>query len=765
MNSADESRIIKVCKLIIYQLLSLLGGALLASINGLGVISPFGVAFAVSAMPKYLVCASFGAALGYVMSQDSLSALRYICAILCSAVLISLVRQFERIKKFRLLEACTCFIMLFLTSITVLFAGSISLESFALFLGEAGVGFAAAYVFTAARDSLTLFKTQKGFEKRDLLMLTVCLFLFLLSLSEIAAFSVSVSRILTAAVLLLMSLVSPETAVMAAVSAGLVFSADEAVGSAAFLWSAAGLAVGIIGNVGRLFRTVLFFFTYTVLYAFFVASTDRLYLVVEVFLACLIVSVLPEKLIKKIKARLLIIREPESTYSQRLGVLTRLENAAEAVSQIGECVSNASELLSAQADGEAERLSLTVRDEVCSDCGSFALCWTKNFSDCKRSFDMMGEILKSNRKLRADSLPRFLNGCCRKKQELAECYTHRYLENMISSSMQRQVDSIRRTTAEQLGGLQTLLSEMAVETGEPVSVDTSLADRVFTVFEDGYSIKPRSAVCTYDGENRLKIEIRLDEKPKKLNEAELREELEAASGVVLSPPNASESENSVLISYCERTKFRVEAAASRSCADADGVCGDSYEGFYDNAGNYYAVLSDGMGTGLRAAVDSSLTVTMAVRLIKAGFSCQSAIKLVNSAMLLKSARETLSTFDAVKINLYTGKASFFKAGACRSLVKRKSRIIEVDAVSMPLGILGDTGIDEQSVQLGAGDLVLLGSDGAYEYTGEAVKNAFSVSLNESASSISQRVLLEAKKSRKSGHSDDITVIAIRLLEN
>ena len=89
----------------------------------------------------------------------------------------------------------------------------------------------------------------------------------------------------------------------------------------------------------------------------------------------------------------------------------------------------------------------------------------------------------------------------------------------------------------------------------------------------------------------------------------------------------------------------------------------------------------------------------------------------------------------------------------------------VGAVSMPLGILKDISLDEQSVQLSAGDLVLLGSDGAFEYSANAVRNAFSVSLGESVSAISQRALIAAKKAKRGGHADDITVIAIRLCKN
>ena len=60
------------------------------------------------------------------------------------------------------------------------------------------------------------------------------------------------------------------------------------------------------------------------------------------------------------------------------------------------------------------------------------------------------------------------------------------------------------------------------------------------------------------------------------------------------------------------------------------------------------ILSDGMGTGPRAALDSAMASGLMARLVKAGFGFQSALRLVNSSLLLKSRDESLATLDIVK---------------------------------------------------------------------------------------------------------------------
>ena len=48
------------------------------------------------------------------------------------------------------------------------------------------------------------------------------------------------------------------------------------------------------------------------------------------------------------------------------------------------------------------------------------------------------------------------------------------------------------------------------------------------------------------------------------------------------------------------------------------MCGDSIVCFNDDKGNFVSLISDGMGTGGRAAVDSMMTVNLMEKLVKSG---------------------------------------------------------------------------------------------------------------------------------------------------
>ena len=95
--------------------------------------------------------------------------------------------------------------------------------------------------------------------------------------------------------------------------------------------------------------------------------------------------------------------------------------------------------------------------------------------------------------------------------------------------------------------------------------------------------------------------------------------------------------------------------------DTAVATGDTFRCFFAGRGRFVMVLSDGMGTGGSAAVDSAMTADLLRRLIEAGVGCDAALKIVNSALLLKSGEETLATADVAEIDLYTGRARFYKA--------------------------------------------------------------------------------------------------------
>ena len=104
------------------------------------------------------------------------------------------------------------------------------------------------------------------------------------------------------------------------------------------------------------------------------------------------------------------------------------------------------------------------------------------------------------------------------------------------------------------------------------------------------------------------------------------------------------------------------------------VSGDTYAKAELADGKVALLLSDGMGVGPRAALESKATVTMLQRLISVGFDREFAVQTVNSVMLLRSMEETYATLDLAVIDLFTGELEFLKIASAPSFLRRENRV-------------------------------------------------------------------------------------------
>ena len=215
-----------------------------------------------------------------------------------------------------------------------------------------------------------------------------------------------------------------------------------------------------------------------------------------------------------------------------------------------------------------------------------------------------------------------------------------------------------------------------------------------------------------------------------------------------------------------------EKAPERYCAQVGlvqhtpndtGVCGDYYAAFRDAQGNAAYMLSDGMGTGSRAAVDSAMATELFVSLAESGLSFACALRLVNTALLVKSAEESLATLDIVSLDLAQGRAEFYKAGAAASFVRRGRRVLLLEQASLPAGILQEVQFARSGITLSAGDAILLVSDGAVPEGSRSVQNCLRRWQGGSAQELAEYAA-EAARGEAGERADDMTVLALVLHE-
>lgn len=251
-------------------------------------------------------------------------------------------------------------------------------------------------------------------------------------------------------------------------------------------------------------------------------------------------------------------------------------------------------------------------------------------------------------------------------------------------------------------------------------------------------------------------------KPFQTNLAVLTDALSEGLKCDFSLPSRATVDGEERLSFFEKAVYSLEFFAVQQAAVGTHTCGDCYEYFRDGKGFAHIILSDGMGNGNRAAVDSVMTCNLFLKLIKAGFGFESALKLLNASLLIKSGDESLATLDVGCIDLYTGQVEFRKAGAAVSFVSKGGVVTRMGAASLPVGILQSVEYDHSSMLLEHGDIVVMVSDGVLDTGIEWVEAEIELYGHKTARELAEDICKEAGRRRIDGHSDDLTVVVAKL---
>jgi stage II sporulation protein E len=171
------------------------------------------------------------------------------------------------------------------------------------------------------------------------------------------------------------------------------------------------------------------------------------------------------------------------------------------------------------------------------------------------------------------------------------------------------------------------------------------------------------------------------------------------------------------------------------------------------------LISDCMGSGSGAAVDSAITVDLLSRLIDANVAYDPALKIINSALLVKTGEESLATIDITAVDLYSGRADLYKAGAAPTFVRRHQRTGYVESISLPVGILNAVEFEKSSLQLSAGDMIVMVSDGATTSGLDWIRHTIDRFDSDDLQSLCDDIAATARAKRSDNRDDDITVLA------
>lgn len=737
----------------------------LFSLAGFGdSFSPFGVAFAGSISPRYTLSATLGAVAGYFISLDSVDALRYTATVLALAVIIYALKPFKQISVSAVTPVVVVFVCLFVTGMAIVFSNGGQAFEFIISFSESIVGCAAAYAFSKVRVILSVKKGFYSATSKEITALVIFATLLLLSINEINIFGVYIARIISVFLIFLCSYYGRESGgAIVGVCTGIAMSLGSGDVMLLALYSLGGLLSGVFSDFGRIATLVSFFFSGIVVSAISYSVETIIPSVVEFIIAGAFFFFLTIKYNYKFEEVFKPSVASPVIESVKTNIISKLQKAAEFSEEICMSLTSVNDALMKNEKQGVDYIPKKTKDQICGSCGLYDTCWDENAEDTKRMFDNLLELKKRGIYLEYKTVPQGFSSGCIRTENVSSSFNKLYSESKMKEKLEGRIREIHTLAAEQFVNMASLLNSVCDDVNEDIRYDMDIAARV-KVAALNCNFQPIDSCCTLNQMEKMKVEIKFQVPCDKTNFQRFNTQVGLIAGREMELPEIVETENYIKLIYKEKAELRAVCAGVQYNSNSEKYCGDMYSSFQDDKGYFYGVICDGMGIGPKAAISSSLAVTLLEKLIKAGFSISAAINTVNTSLISKSGDECSVTLDLFCLDLYTGRCEFYKCGAMDTLVKRKGKIVDVGFDSLPLGIINNVDVSCGTGMLSVGDIVVLCSDGVREEDFYTLRNGLKKFKDGNVRNFTTD-LCETIRRNQPAKNDDMTMLTIAITTN
>ncbi len=408
-------------------------------------------------------------------------------------------------------------------------------------------------------------------------------------------------------------------------------------------------------------------------------------------------------------------------------------------------------IVSAEEGEKEERAEAFCPEEVCSSCWRQPVC--RSTEDTAKGFALLAEQI-------GDGFPQELDRCVRRESILRAAGDYR-CRRASERLTELGASGCRAVLAEQLHITEELIRRSPLR--EEMRFSLPVSRRIEEKLRR-HGIEPDKVFAGYNSSNRLTAEIYLPDDGTPDRSARICDLVTDGLGVFMECSGRAASGRQLRLTLGEQPQYTAEICVASRCADPSGVCGDTTVSFGDGSGKYYAVLSDGMGTGGAAAARSGEAVRLFRELVGGGADTAPAIRLVNSLMLAGSAEESFATLDIACLDLDNGGLRMIKAGAAATLLCHGGSVMKIAASAFPVGIYHEAEPFCADYGFTEGDTAVMFSDGVTENEYLFIKELL---LNtggqpQPLSRLVEEICAKAEVFNPTARRDDVTVMGIRM---
>lgn len=721
----------------------------------LGNLLPFGISFIAGCSLTYTPAAATGVFLGYFIPAIGSGGFKYIAAAFAVVAVKLLLGGLKRLSSNPIFLSAMAFLASFLTSAVTLSGLNFNFLSV---LCESL--FSAMGAFFVCRCFNSFKNAAAGLRADELASLSVLIGMALTGINGFTFNGISLGHILGIAVILTAAKYGGIlSGSVSGITVSFAMCLSGVSGEIAVVYAFTGLIAGVFSSFGKYVQTavpLVFSLAGSVMSGSPVLIAQT---VIEAALGSALFLAVPRRAgirLGKLFSAYPRLSAPDGV---KRSLSMRLDIAAGALCDVSDTVEQVAAELSKINSPDFGSVITAVEQDACAGCKLRLHCWESKRDDTLKAVLEMTNAVKSGERSPENAAPEEFKGRCLRVARVANAAYKRYSDYASRIAAENRIDEVRGVVSDQFDGISAMLSELSRELEKDDRFDNSAAEKAAAALKN-LDIRVEECSSKTDKYGRMTIEMRVKKDPSLIiNKLQVMKMVSVVCERDFDIPSVSENGGEIFIVLNEHAALRVDVGVEQKCASDSAMCGDAYKYFFDGRGHFIMILSDGMGTGGRAAVDGAMASGLMCRLIKAGFGYDCSLRILNSSMLFKSTDESLATVDIASIDLFTGRVELYKAGAAPTLVRRSGRTGKAESTSLPAGILREVSFDKAVVRCKENDIVVLMSDGAVSEGTEWIKDEIEGFEGGTAEQLSERICEGAKRRRTDGHEDDITVMA------
>ncbi len=405
-------------------------------------------------------------------------------------------------------------------------------------------------------------------------------------------------------------------------------------------------------------------------------------------------------------------KQENSSYKEQ-----RLENYADSFSGLSKIFSQMSSAKKELSCDQMGKIQNELTGSLCIHCNQCALCWEKAESPMYSYVAYMLQSLQRTGEPDHEIVVQMQEYCPYTDTVIQEA-SRIFEKARLNLAWYNRLLENREIIAQQLDAMAYIMEDCANEITDVTQEHRHLIAEVkYRAKERGVIVQKPHLYETKDGRWKLLCDayaknggcISMKELTRAASiglEVDMRPHRDERS--MISPQGAS-------VTLEEDTCFHETHAVSRRTKDGGTVSGDNFSFLEMDNGQMVMMLSDGMGSGSMACRESELVLELLEKFLEAGFSKETALKMMNSAMVIRGEDDLYSTVDICSVDLYTGACELYKIGAATTFIKHQHFVERIESCSLPVGVSHRMEIVNIKKQLEDGDFLVMVSDGVLEY--------------------------------------------------